>query len=325
VAGTDVLVVSIDGTIGWATAVDELVAALEHAGARVARASTGPVPKVRTFALTDFVQARAARRVADRGIAEHDPRAVVYCSITASLLWSRPGAIWADTIAAENRPGRHGVWQRSVERRRVARAPLLLGWSPGTFEPLRARPGAPAIVLPPPVESSGPPGERDIAAITYTGDPGKRPLAPVLEAWQRVRREGETLVVAGPAELAPSPGIQPTGRLAPQEYRALVRRSRVLVAAPRREDFGIAPLEALADGCLLVTTPSPGPYPALDLARQLDPRLVADDLAPAIRIALDDPLSDYSRRAAELLRPYSVAEVNRTVAEQVLPRLLATA
>jgi hypothetical protein len=282
------------------------------------------VREVRTFALTDLVQARAARRAAERGIAEHDPRAIVYCSITASLLWPRPGAVWADTIAAENRPGRHGVWQRSLERRRLDQAPLLLGWSPRTFGPLAARPAAPAIVLPPPVQPSGPPGERDIAAITYTGDPIKRPLAPVLAAWRQARREGETLVVAGPTELEPSPGIQPAGRLGPREYRALVRRSRVFLAAPRREDFGIAPLEALADGCLLVTTPSAGPYPARDMARQLDPRLVGEDLAPAIRAALDDPSPGYAERAAELLRPYSPAEVDRTVADQVLPRLLAT-
>jgi DNA polymerase (family 10) len=75
--------------------------------------------------------------------------------------------------------------------------------------------------------------------------------------------------------------------LAPAEYRALLRRSRVFLSAPRREDYGIAQLEALADGCLLVTTPAPGPYAALPLARDLDPRLVGPDLA--IRTALDDP------------------------------------
>ena len=50
-----------------------------------------------------------------------------------------------------------------------------------------------------------------------------------------------------------------TGMLPRDEYRALLRRARVFVTAPRREDYGIAQLEALADGCLLVTTPSPGP------------------------------------------------------------------
>jgi glycosyltransferase involved in cell wall biosynthesis len=97
----------------------------------------------------------------------------------------------------------------------------------------------------------------------------------------------------------------------------------MLIAAPRIEDYGIAALEALANGCLLVTTRSRGPYPARELARELDPRLVGDDLALAIRIALDDPRSDYAERAAELLAPFTRAAVDRTVADTVLPRLLS--
>src|SRR5436309_1571052 len=148
---TDVLVVSIDGTIGWGAAVRELVAALTRAGARVATAGTGPVPEVRTFALTDFVQARAARRAARRALAEHDPKAIIYCSITASLLWPRPGVVWLDSLAAENRPGRHGIWQRRVERRRVARAPLVLAMSPRALDSV-PRPETSVIVLAEPVE-----------------------------------------------------------------------------------------------------------------------------------------------------------------------------
>jgi hypothetical protein len=323
VPSTDVLVVSIDGTIGWEAAARELVGALRRAGAQVEHVGTGPVPQVRTFALTDLVQARAARRAARRAIDRHDPRAVIYCSITASLRWPRPGAVWLDSLAAENRPGRHGIWQRPTERRRLDQAPLILAMSPRSLDPI-PRPSSPVVVLPTPVEPSGTPEtERDIAALTYTGDPLKRPLAPVLDAWRRARRPDETLVVAGPATLQPSPGIQPAGRLEPAAYRALLRRARLFLAAPRREDYGIAPLEALADGCLLVTTPAAGPYPARDLARRLDPRLVSEDLAPAIRIGLDDPRPAYAEHAAELLEPFSPAAVDRTVAERVLPRLLA--
>jgi hypothetical protein len=99
----------------------------------------------------------------------------------------------------------------------------------------------------------------------------------------------------------------------------------VFVTAPRREDYGIAQLEALADGCLLVTTPAPGPYAALPLARTLDPRLVpetADDLATALRTALDDPAPDYAERALEAIAPFRRAAVDRTVVEELLPRLL---
>jgi hypothetical protein len=251
------------------------------------------------------------------------PRAVIYCSMTAALLWPEPGAVWLDSVAAENRPGRHGVWQRVVERRRLAQAPLVLALSERSLAPLKG-PHAEVVVLPVPVEPSGPASApRDIAAITYAGDPQKRRLAHVLAAWSRARRDGETLLVTGTDRLEPVEGVELAGRLGPPEYRALLRRARVFVAAPRREDYGIAPLEALADGCMLVTTPAPGPYPALDLARKLDARLVDQDIAKALRTALDDPVPGYSERAAELLEPFSRRAVDRTVAERVLPRLLS--
>lgn len=283
--------------------------------------------------LTDFAQALAARRSTAVALAaDHAPEpsgrpAVIYCSITAALLWPRPGAIWLDALARENRPGRHGLWQRPVETRRLAAAPLILTMAANSLAPLLASARPPRldpIVVPVAVEPSGPvDGVRDIDVLAYTGDPVKRRLDFILAAWQRARREGETLVVAGIERDPAPPGVRFAGRLAPAEYRSLVRRARVYVAAPRREDFGIAPLEALADGCQLVTTPAPGPYVALGLARRLDPRLVAEDLAPALRHALDDPQPDYAVRATDLLTPFRRAAVDRTLAERVLPRLLA--
>jgi hypothetical protein len=167
-----------------------------------------------------------------------------------------------------------------------------------------------------------PPAQRDIAALAYAADPQKRRLDHILAAWTRARRPGERLVVAGIAPREAIPGVEWAGRLPPAGYRALLRRTRVFVTAPRHEDYGIAALEALADGCLLVTTPAPGPYPALALAHELDPRLVAEDLAPALRSALDDPLEDYAERARPLLAPFGRAALDRTLAERVLPLLL---
>jgi glycosyltransferase involved in cell wall biosynthesis len=100
----------------------------------------------------------------------------------------------------------------------------------------------------------------------------------------------------------------------------------VFVPAPRREDYGIAQLEALADGCALVTTTAPGPYAALPLARALDPRLVSNDpaaLGAALRAALDDPAPGYAERARAAVAPFTRAAVDRTVAGELLPRLLA--
>jgi hypothetical protein len=108
-------------------------------------------------------------------------------------------------------------------------------------------------------------------------------------------------------------------------YRARVRRGRVLVGAARREDYGIAQLEALADGCLLVTTPAPGPYAALPIARTLDARLVSEDLEGALRVALDDPPAGYATRARGAVAPFSCAAVDGLVADELLPRLLARA
>jgi hypothetical protein len=301
------------------------VQSFARAGASVALVKTGAPRRVRTFALTDFVEARAARKACLEGIAEHDPAAIVYCSMTAALLWPRPGAVWLDSVAAENRPGRHGIWQRTVELRRLREAPLVLTMSNRALGPLESA-VAPerVVVVPVPVESSGPPAAtRDVDACTYAGNPEKKRLDYVLDSWSRARRGGETLVVDG-TERPPADGVRFAGRMAPAEYRSLLRRARVFVAAPQREDYGIAPLEALADGCMLVTTPAPGPYPARDIARQLDPRLVADDLAPALRAALDDPAPMYAQRAAELVAPFSRPAVDRTVAQEVLPALLPT-
>ena len=101
--------------------------------------------------------------------------------------------------------------------------------------------------------------------------------------------------------------------------------ARVYVSAPRREDYGVAQLEALAYGAQLVTTAAPGPYAALPLARRLDPRLVGDDLASALRAALDDPASGYAPRALQAIAPFRRAAVDATVRDELLPALLSPA
>jgi hypothetical protein len=344
----DVLIVSLGSTVGLRTADAQLADSLRRAGASVALVGArAPKRRLRTFALTDLQWARAARRAALLGLARHDPRAVIYSSTTASLLWPRPGAIRFDAPSAGNRPGRHGLWQRPLERRRLGQAPLLLPCSDGGLReaPAGAGRGDRALVVPIAVESSlapstpGEPGEpaagappRDIAAITYAANPSKKGLDRVLSAWRSVRQGSEELVVAGaPAGqlertglVAPGePGIRVVGTLDAAAYRALVRRARVFVCAPRREDYGSAQLEALADGCELVTTAAPGPYVALAIARALDRRLVGDDLGGALRTALDDPVPGYALRARTALEPFSRQALDELVAERLLPRLLA--
>jgi hypothetical protein len=338
-----VLIVSLGSTRGLRVADEELRDSISRAGASVSLVSASPPPPRRTMVLTDFAWARAARHAAQRAPAGC-ARAVIYSSTTAALLWPRAGAIRFDALSAGNRPGRHGLWQRPLERRRLAAAPLLVPWSDQALAEAGygARAGDRVQVLPVPVEPSRAPSTgshetvRDIAAVTYAANPAKKGLARVLGAWREVLAErgpatGELAVAgASAAELVRAGllregerGIRVVGPLARGEYRALLRRSRVFVCAARREDYGIAQLEALADGCELVTTPSAGPYVALDLARKLDPRLVDDDLARALRTALDQPVSDYAERARAALAPFARTAVDSIVAEQLLPRLLA--
>jgi hypothetical protein len=319
----DVLLVSLGTTAGLRAVDRERAASLERAGASVAVARARPTREPRTFPLLDLAQARAAGRAAREGLREHSPRAVLYSTTTAALLWPRPGAIHFDAPAAGNRPGRHGLWQRPVERRRFAQAPLLVAQSQDGLAEAPVPPRGEALVVPVPVEPSGPAsGERDVTAVTYAADATKKGLARVLEAWARARRDGEELVVAGLRSHPGVPGARPGGLMAPDEFRALLRRARVYVTAPRREDYGLTQLEALADGAMLVTTEAPGPYAALPIARELDPRLVGDDLAGALRAALDDPAEGYSERAAAALAPYRRNAVDAVVAERLLPRLL---
>ncbi|UTI64452.1 glycosyltransferase [Paraconexibacter antarcticus] len=334
----DVLLVALGSTAGLRRAEAGFAASLARAGVSVATVTAAPQRDVRTLMATDLVWALAARRAAVAGIAEHAPRAVVYSTVTAALLWPRPGAIRFDAPAAGNRPGRHGLWQRPLERRRLAAAPLLLphdaaaldDLGPAAAAALRGR----VVAVPIAVDPSGPAdGVRDLATITYGTNPHKKGLDRVLAAWALARRPGEELLVAGidalPDGLGPAPeGVRCTGMLDAAAYRGLLRRARVFVTAPRREDHGLAQLEALADGCALVTTAAPGPYAALPAARALDPRWVlpdgagADALAAAIRTALDDPPADLAVRGPAAVAEHGSAAIDRAVAERVLPRLL---
>lgn len=341
----DVLFISLGSTVGLRAADQELVGSLERAGASVRLVSAKAPRELPTFGLTDLSWSLAARKAASQALSEGDATALIYSTTTASLLWPRAGAIRFDAPAAANRPGRHGVWQRPVERSRLRAAPLLLPQSEGALAevPESAQLRERALVVPVPVEpyrsgaergapehAGRKPGAREIDAITYGANPAKKGLDRVLDAWAQVRAPGEELLVAGVGEQelraagyrVPADGVQVVGRLAPHEYRSLLARSKVFVCAPRREDYGIAQLEALIDGCLLVSTPAPGPYEALAIARRLDPRLVGEDLAGALRIALDDPIPGYALGAEQALAPYRRAAVDGIVAERLLPALL---
>jgi glycosyltransferase involved in cell wall biosynthesis len=174
--------------------------------------------------------------------------------------------------------------------------------------------------------------ERDIAALAYAGNPHKRGLEVLCAAWAESGLPGR-LVIGGIAPSdgrawiarhgVPEPaGVEWAGVVPRAEWHALLGRASLYVNASRFEDHGIAPLEALSAGAALVSLPTPGPYPALRMARELAPELVSADLAGALRAGASvRDRADYARRADELLAPHRVEALRDVMARQVLPAL----
>jgi hypothetical protein len=253
-----------------------------------------------------------------------------------------PYAVRLDAPARLNRPGLHNRGLHALERRALARARLVLPWSSAAGAALPDE-AARAVVVPPPVSPSGEPtAERERIAVAYTPDVKAKGLDIVCAGWAHTGLEDARLLVFGVereralAHLArsgvPAPAdVEFPGKTPPPEFRAALRRARAYVGGARWEDFGMAPLEALADGALLATVPSGGPFEALSLARALAPELVAGQVAPeplgaALRAAFelpDERVRDYRVEAARLLEPFSPEAIQRVVADEVVPALLA--
>ena len=342
----DILLLSLGTTLGWRAADAVFVEQLRQAGASVAAATVrvGATGRLRrAYPVTDIVEALAARRALRAALRRERPRAVVISSTTAAMLAGVEGlpyAVRLDAPARLNRPGAHNAVLHALERRALARARLVLPWSRAALAALP--PGAAAgVVVPPPVAPSGEPvPERERFAVAYTPDVKAKGLDVVSAGWAEAALEDARLLVFGVdrdralAHLRrvglPLPaGVEFRGKTAPHEFRDALRRARAYVGGARWEDFGMAPLEALADGALLVTVPSGGPFEALSLARELAPELVTSDLdahalGAALRAAFelpDERVLRYRADAARLVAPFRPEAVQRTVTETVLPAL----
>jgi len=190
-------------------------------------------------------------------------------------------------------------------------------------------------------EPGGAAAGRERLAVAYVSDPKAKGLDIVVAGWAAAAVEGAQLEVYGldpewarshlrRTGVAQPESVELRGTVPVAEFRGRLRHARVFVHGARWEDWGQAPLEALADGALLATVPAGGPYEALRVARQLDAALVAGrvgpaELAVAVRAAFelsDEAAQAYRQRAAELLRPYRSDAVQETVANELLPALL---
>lgn len=336
----DIALVSLGTTPGLRRADLAFAETAQAAGAtcEIVPADPGRGAALRRHPLaTDLIEALWARRAAS---GHRGGRVTVYSTVTAAMLQPTRGpyAVRFDAPAALNRPGLKGAWQRPRERSILSGAKALLPWgraAANAIPPEAAR--VPSVVLHVPIAQAPPPAERDIDALLYAGYPHKRGLDTALAAWGFAAAPGERLVITGigrpaaeawlrrhGAGISIPPGVEWKGRVEHEEFLALAARSRVFVNASRQEDHGLSQLEALSAGAVLATVPSPGPYEALPLARELAPDLVTGDLQSAVRAALDmgEPArADYARRARDLLAPYRPEAVRNVMAEQVLPAL----
>jgi len=351
VARPDVLLVSLGTTLGWRVADEMLLEQLRRAGASTAVVSVGrgAADRLRRgYPVNDLVEMHAARRAVTTAVERHEPRALVVSSTTAAMLLPSlavPYAVRFDSPARLNRPGAPNALLRALERRGVRRARVTIPFSVAGAQALPAEAAQP-IVVSPPIDPSGSQSsvaraERGRVAVAYVPDPKAKGLDVLVAGWAAAAVPDARLEVYGlEPERARShlrrsgvpepPSLDLAGTVGADRFRARLRHARAYLAGARWEDWGQAPLEALADGALLATVPSGGPYEGLRLARRLDPALVADEidaaaLAPAIRAAFEMPderARAYRDRATELLRPYRSEAVQKTVTEDLLPALL---
>ena len=311
---------------------------------RRARRGRAAARAVRTLALTDLAWAlrRAPRRARASWLARDAARGRSTRARPPRCCGRAPGAIRFDAPAAGNRPGRHGLWQRPLERRRLragAAAAAAGARARCARCPRRRARTAARWCCRSPVEPSGPPSRRARHRRDHlrAPTPSKKGLDRVLarvdvacgapaEELARRRRRASASCDAPGIELPERGRARRPGCSRASEYRALLRRARVFVCAPRREDYGHRPARGARRR-----------LPARQHARARPLRGAADrararpaagrrGLARALRTALDDPPPDYAAARARARSRRSRREaVDRLVAEQLLPRLLALA
>ncbi len=349
----DVLVVAANTTFGLRRDYEEIVDGLRETGLSVGVVSSnydgllGPLRRL-SLATDELIVAVSLRRAVVKALRLVTPRVVLITTSSAGGLLPRQvlqgAAVRFDALAANIRPRRREALTRAFERRCLNGAVLALPTSQRAGAELLECGGAPPqVVWPPPLRPAPAVAEERLrAGLCYANNPEKKGLDLVVQAWA-VAAPTLPLFVTGITESAgerflrsrrvPLPSdIRWLGTVPENEHRALSGSVLVYVSASRVEQFGIAQLEALLDGALLAAVPSRGPSDAVELARQLDPRLVADSIdARALAKSIDAALqltpeaqARYRTRARELLAAYSRETFLETLRQQIIPALLRT-
>jgi glycosyltransferase involved in cell wall biosynthesis len=346
---TDLLQISLGTTHGLRVSDAWFATLAQRAGLSVETVAVrvGVMDRLRrAYPVNDLVEAAAARRATASAVRRVRPRAVVFSTTTTALMMpelDRPYAVRLDAPAVLNRPGARSAVLHVLERRSLSAARLVLPTSAAAQRALPAGSAASVVVPPPVVVPDIPSGaEREPLAVAYTPDPKAKGLDLLCLAWARAELPaGGRLEVFGiEPERArrhlrrtgvPEPrNVRWRGLAAASEFHATLSRCRMFVTSARWEDFGMAQLEALALGSLLVCTATDGPFEAGAIARELKPELVAADQSPdalsgsiSLAFGLDDrDVEDYRASARARVAGYRPPAVARTIAERVIPALL---
>ena len=320
---------SLGSTVGLRAADAELAGALERAGASVAVVAARAAARgAHARAHRPRVGARRARGGAARASPSTARAPIVYATVTAALLWPRPGRDPLRRARGRQPPGPPRPLAAPARapapaRRRRCSCPRRRGRSPS--RPRRTRPRSSWR------SRSSPPGrrprERDIAAITYAANPDKKGLDRVLAAWAAARREGEELVVTGTdARAARSRACARPGRWSPRPTARCCAAPASSSTAPAAR--GLRRRPARGAGRRLPARDDAGAGALRGAAARPRPRRrgwSATTWRPRCAPRSTTPRPTTPSARLQALAPYRRDAVDAVVRDELLPRLLSGA
>ena len=286
---------------------------------------------------SEYVEAFAMRQALLRHVSSRYDLIVVSSNTGALLLprrWSGRTMVWSDTPIRLARTGRGAGLLARAERRTMARVGSI-GVQPqhsvALYRELFPEVADRVRFLPVPVSAPVQTARtREHFGVTYAGNPDKKGLDLAVAAWDASETD-ERLVVTGigttearefldARSIRIPSNVEFAGRIPSSEHRSLTQRAAVFVSSSRREEYGNAQLEALADGAILVSGPCTGTAEPRAIGKRIDMRFVSDggtrELGRCIALAIDLPDAErhaYQDAARKILSEYSPEQFARCV------------